>query len=463
MPAETDEAGAPLEGRVRLRRPYLSIAVVVAIAVALVGVGYLGPHVTPPITPAPGPTLAAQVPPPALPTATPAPARSAAPVIGLNDLTGLTHLEPPAGQVKASRIPEPFTSFAPAILGLRLFYVAGGHRIDSIEIGSNAAAQTLATVPACQAINQVVAAGHEIAYVVTTPVGLPLDAAGCGTSPGLAWSVWLLDLSGGTPREVASGLRQALWVDQYKSPIHLALADSAFAFDRPSASTAATAGETIEVHSLDGRLLWTSPTVAPVADVMLGGGQLAFLTDGAPQGEARLYLWTSTAARPSPIRVAQPASSASLASDGSYLTWDLAQSDGSAGAAPRSQVAVDSLSSGQVGFLDTPTGADAPQPLRPAVSGTSRGPLVAWFATAYGGTVYPAFRYAGSSAGGAVLSTYQGPTWLAVEGGTLVWVAESADASYTVAFAVDLNSVAVVDGGRLQVALATSPAAGAPG
>lgn len=69
-----------------------------------------------------------------------------------------------------------------------------------------------------------------------------------------------------------------------------------------------------------------------------------------------------------------------------------------------------------------------------------KGPMVAWFATAPGETVYPAFRHVGSS-GGAVLSSFQEPIWLAVQGSTLIWVAVSADGSSTEAYAVDVSGL----------------------
>ncbi len=245
------------------------------------------------------------------------------------------------------------------------------------------------------------------------------------------------NLDGGGARQLANGVRSAGSPDLFQTPIHVALTGAAYAFDRPS-STPGAATETVEVHSLDGRLMWSDQTQAPVRSVMLGGTRLAYLTASAPPAAVALDLWTSTAARPSAARVAQPASSASLSMDGSYLTWDLPSSGRPAAASP-SAVAVEAMDSGQLGFLGTLTDPDS-LPLRPAISSTGRGPVVAWFATAPGGTVYPAFRYVGSSSG-AVISTFQQPIWLVLEGGTLIWVAENSDASSTVAFAMDVSNL----------------------
>jgi hypothetical protein len=433
------ENRGPIVGRARLRRPYLSIVVFLALAAAVIGAGYLGPHTSPRATPTPLVSVIARATGSASPPSAPTPAATGPLVSGIDGLTGLKQVNPEPAQILSSAIQEAPTGFAPAAIGLRLFYVLGGDRIEATEIGSGAAPQTLVQVPVCEGINQLAAAGHELAYVVTAPAGRPVGQAHCGSPSAVAWSVWLLNLDGGAPRQVAAGVREAGTATSSRFPIYVALTDAAYAFDRPSAA-AGDLGETIEVHALDDRLLWASPTDAPVKSVMLGGGRLAFLTDGAPLVEGLLDLWTSTVDHPVPAMVARPASSASLSPDGAYLTWDLAPTFGRPTSTRQSAVAVDALASGQVGYLETLTDSTTPLPLRPAISAAGRGALVAWYASAPDGAVYPAFRFLGSG-GGAVLATSQRPVWIAVDGGRLIWVAENADESATLALAVDVSGL----------------------
>lgn len=349
-------------------------------------------------------------------------------------------MEPLPGQIRETWLPGEITSRSMAVVGLMLFFIVDGNRIQSTVVNLNGTRQTLVSVPPCEGINQLAAAGHELAYVVTSPGGPTLQVGACGGPAPVAWSVWLLDLNGGSPRQVANGVRDASSIGVAEFPVHVALTESAYAFDRPASSKAAGSGETVEVHSIDGRLLWSSQTQAPVSDVMLGGNRLAILTEGAPLVEGLLDLWTSDAGHPSPTKVAQPASSASLSPDGSYLTWDLPPAAGRPASTGQSTVGIAALDSGQVEFLTTLTGTDIPEPLRPAVSSTVRGPVVAWFATAPGGAIYPAFRYA-SGGTGTVLSSLQEPVWIDIEGSTLTWVAESSDGWSKEVFAVDVASL----------------------
>jgi hypothetical protein len=295
-------------------------------------------------------------------------------------------------------------------------------------------------VPKCQGIDQLAAAGHELAFVVTSPGGTSSQVGGCGDPTPVAWSIWLLDLNDGSTRQVASGVRVSGSAETARFPIHMALTATAYAFDRPPSTAAGGPGETVEVHSLDGRTLWTSQTSQPVVDVMLGGGTLAVLTDGVDPNGGPLDLWRSDAAHPDLRRVDEPASSASLSPDGSYLAWDLPPMPAEASTAPRPAVGIETLDPGTIQFQETLTRADAPAPRHPIVSATAHGLVLAWLATTLHGAVYPAFRYVGGSAG-AVLPSLQQPVWLNVTGSTLVWVAESPDGSSKTVSAVDLSAL----------------------
>lgn len=426
-----DDYGTPIEGRARLHRPYFRIALVVGLATAVIGLGYFGPHPTPPSVASPPASPVAQ---------NPSVAPSEPVTTGLDALTELTQVQPIPSQIRQSWLPLQITSRSMAVIGLRLFYVVRADRIESSVVGSTDDPQTLVQVSGCDAINQLAGAGHELGYVVTSPAGSTSQAGGCGDTSTVAWSVWLLDLNGGSPQQVARGTRESSSISVDEFPVHLALTASAYAFDRPPVSEAAGSDETVEVHAIDGELLWTSETAALVSHVMLGGNRLALLTERSPLGEGLLDLWTSDAGHPRSTWVAQPASSASLSPDGSYLTWDLPPAAGSPTSTRQSGVGILSLDSGGVEFLAAPTGSETPAPLNPTISSTESGPVMAWFATAPGGSVYPAFRFP-AGASGAVLSSVQAPVWMDIEGGTLIWVAESYDGWSAVAFAVDLGAV----------------------
>ncbi len=317
-----------------------------------------------------------------------------------------------------------------ALIGRRLFYVVDRDRIESTEIGGSAPEQSLVSVPRCEGIGQLAAAGHELAYLVTAPGGSTAQASACGGGGTVSWSVWLLDLDGGPARQVAHGVRGASTIDVAEVPVHLALTNSAYAFNRPPSSAASGAGETVEVHALDGRLLWASRTTRPVADVMLGGGTLAIMTDALSDAGKVFDLWTSSAARPDLSPVDQTAGSASISPDGLHLTWDVAGS----------RVSMDTISLGRQMPVATPTDRAAPAPLRPAVWSIGGRLAVTWFTTAPGGAVYPAVRYA-TGGNGAFLTSLQEPTWMTVQDGVLVWVAESADGWSKVVSAVDLATL----------------------
>jgi hypothetical protein len=349
-------------------------------------------------------------------------------------------VKPLPSQIKQSSLPGQVSSRSMAIVGGRLFYIVDGTGIQATDLGSDNTRQNYVTVPQCQGINQLAAAGHELAYVVTSPGGPASQIAGCGDGASVDWSLWLLDLNGGPARRVATGSREASSIDVAEFPIHVAITKSAYAFDRPASSSAAGLGETVEVHSIDGSLLWTSQTVRPVEEVMLGGGTLAILTDVITHADGWLDLWRSDAANPVPHRVDGPASSASISQDGAYLTWDLPPVVVSPAFLQQPVVGIEALDPGTIDFPTTLTSSDMPVARRAAVTATSHGLMVAWLATAPGGAVYPAFRYVGGSLG-AVLPSLQQPFWLNVDGGTLTWVAGSSDGWTKEAFAVDMSSL----------------------
>lgn len=437
-----DDFRGPIEGSARFGLPYIRIAVVVAVAAGVLGLGLFGPHpggggrsVPSGSTPL---AVNATKPAPGLPVIGSSPGPASVPA--LPGIETLSEFLPAQGQLGVSWLPGQITSRSMALIGRRLFFVVDGDRIESTEIGRGVPEQSLVAAPQCDGINQIAAAGHMLAYVVTSPGGPTAQIADCGAADSVSWSVWLLDLDGGQPRRVAGGLRAATTIDVAEFPIHLALTDAAYAFDRPPVTPDSGAGETVEVHGLDGGLLWASQTDKPVADVMLGGGTLAVLTDVVSHPAMVFDLWTSEAAHPALAPVDQPARSASLSPDGAHLTWDVANGVvGPSGNRPV-DVASETVAEGREVPLDTPTDRTAPAPLRPAIWSVGGRLAITWFATAPGGAIYPAVRYA-TGAAGTYLPSVQEPMWMQVQGGTLVWVAESADGWSKVAFAVDLATL----------------------
>ena len=190
-------------------------------------------------------------------------------------------------------------------------------------------------------------------------------------------------------------------------------------------------GETVVVRSVaNDRQLWTVQSDHYVADLMLGGSTLAVL-----EREPGLELTVADAINPVLTHVALPASTAALSDDGQYLNWDRgpdATQNIQAGLVTL-QLASDGASS-----LAVPSKSPEPEPLRPVVSSTAIGPIVAWYATLQGGTVYPAFLDSPDGEGG-LYSTVQAPLWIALRGSTLIIVSADVDAGYTVAFALDLS------------------------
>ena len=82
--------------------------------------------------------------------------------------------------------------------------------------------------------------------MVTSPGGPASHTQDCGGAGQVSWSVWLLELNSGISRQVAQGVRAASSIDIAEFPIHLALTDSAYAFNRPPQSAAAGLGEAVK-------------------------------------------------------------------------------------------------------------------------------------------------------------------------------------------------------------------------
>lgn len=409
---------------------------VVALTLGVIGIGYFGPHPAKPSSSAP---------PASLPSAVTAALHSDSPSVPPSGpvqigIESLKRFDPAPGQVSVAWLPGQISSSSMALLGRRLFYIVDGNRIESTEIGADQTKGSVVTAPKCEGINQLAVAGHELAYVVSSPGGPTAQVANCGDVRSVAWSIWLLDLNGGLPHQVAQGTRGASAIDIAAFPVHLALTDSAYAFNRPPVSTAAGIGETVEVHSLDGRLLRTSDTQRPVAAVMLGGNTLAVLTEELSHADKVFALWASGAGQPDLAPVDQPSRSAALSADGSYLAWDVVYRGPYPTPANEADVAIETIASGREVPLAAPTDRTSPAPLQPAIWSVDGRLVVTWFATAPGGAIYPAIRYA-TGGFGAFLPSLQEPIWMEVQGSTLVWVAESADGWSNAAFAVDISSL----------------------
>lgn len=393
---------------------------------AILAVGLLGPH----LSRGPQPT-STQSPPAQLST----PSQTKGPP----DLAGLapSHLAP--SDIRMSWLSDAITSRSLAAIGTRIFYIVGANKIESTVIGSDALPQTLVSVPTCRTIHQVAAAGNLIGYVETSPVGPPLDGLGCGESNRIAWSIWLCDLQGGHPRQVAFGIRPATSDETVLYPVHVALTETAYAFEVPISSDQLTPFEQVEVHSTeDARLLWSAQTDGGVWDILLGGKRLAVLTDGTLMTDSRLELWIADAVFPQLRRVGQPFSSAAISEDGAYLAWDARNPwERASGTSPLGLI-VYSLDTRSSQNVSPPEASSSAEPLRPVVSSDLAGPIVAWYATAREGAVYLAFQDAANKAGVA-LSSVQSPTWIGLRGSTLIWAASGLRGGVSAVFAADLS------------------------
>jgi hypothetical protein len=334
-----------------------------------------------------------------------------------------------------------------ADIGLRLFYVVGGTRIESTVIGSGAMPVTLVTVPNCQMIDRLAAAGHTIAYVVTVPAAPEGGRPGCGAQSYTAWHLWLHDLESGAARQVASGLVNPSFVDAAEFPVHIALSGSAYAIDLPPAVPEAPQLDTVEVHALDGSLQWRASTQAQVLSIMLAGSRLAMLTAPADGTSPRDDLWLGDRVSSGFRLVAQPFGSASISSDGAYIAWDLPpagpESDPPLPGGSSGQLRVESLGLGPTDLAQrvSLSGESSPAVLNPVVSSTDRGPLVAWLPTSPEGSVFVAFQYSWQFSGVAIASIER-PVWLTLQGSTLLWVTETSGGGVPAAFALDLSRIA---------------------
>ena len=426
----------------RLRKPYLATAVIVALAAGIVGLGFLGPHAGPAAS---GHGASASPAASTIPRSLsrPAAAASEGPTPdgpeALQALTGLAQVQLPPSRVAASSLPLRVVDRSMAVVGQRLFYIVASYRLESSEIGSSADPQTLAVAASGESINAIAAAGSSLVYVVTSASGSGGQAGSNGANLRVTWSVWLLDLKSGSRRRLDEGTRYTSSFTVADSPVHVAVTSSAYALDRPASPGGATQTDAVEVHSLDGKLLWSSQVTEAVVDVLLGGNRLAILTQETGSSSGPRTLWLSDAAHPEPVQVSHPASSASLSSDGAYLAWDLAPASGPTGKDFLSEVAIENTASGAVSFLGRVTTVAAPLPGGPSVSATARGAVIAWLAATPGGLVYPAFSFASGATAG-FFDAGQQPVWLRLDGTRLTWVTQRRDGGYATAFATELTS-----------------------
>jgi hypothetical protein len=367
----------------------------------------------------------------------------------INGLPGLAQISPAPFDLLYSVLPSGILNHSVAAVGTRIFFIVDDKRILSTVVGWSSQPTVLATAPACHTIDQVVAAGHEIAYVESWPIGMPFETNGCGSSSSIAWSIWLLDLQSGAPHLTAAGVGSGGPDQAGPLPVHLALSDVSYAFDRPNSgsgaspalpaanSTAATgsAGETIEVRSVvDNTLLWSTGTTGTVEELMLGGSRLAVLQLGADAATRGLDLEIGDAAHPVLETVSHPATAMSISDDGSYLAWDVASNnaqDTPAGVEMRN------VGTGATSFVAAQSAAAVPEPLQPVVSAANAGPILAWRATADGGSVYPAFQTSANGHATAIASV-QTTAWMSLQGTVLIWIAAAVDGSLGVAYAFDL-------------------------
>jgi len=178
---------------------------------------------------------------------------------------------------------------------------------------------------------------------------------------------------------------------------------------------------------------------------MLGGGTLAILTEWLSNRDifgrdAVTDLWTASAAHPNPAPIDVPAASASLSPDGLHLTWEKISAPAIPGAGPPGDVAIQTVRTGVKQPITMPTSITAPAPLRPAISTTGAGVIVAWLATEPNGAVRPAVRNAAGGKG-VVLPSALDPVWLGISGGRLFWVGESANGWLTAAYSIELGTL----------------------
>ena len=394
----------------------------VAFAAGILALGVMGPHsVARPGSTAPASGLAVHS----------SAGASGLPGGQVAGLDGVTQFSPEPASVRTSRLVPGISTQSLAAVGTRLFFVSEGSGLQTTVIGSGSPPLTIATPPPCGAINQVSAAGNLLGYVETEPASPASRFNGCEMGPKVAWTIWLTDLAGGHRRRLATGVRTIDTADTMRYPVRLALTPTKYAFNRPNSPGLMATGETIEVHGVaDGKLLWTAQSDYRVEGLMLGGPTLAVL-----ESEPELEINVADASSPALTHVGLPASAASLSDDGQYLTWD-AIPDISLGAA--GQLVTAELGTGATRSMAVPSSSPTPTPLRPVVSSTPAGPIVAWYATAAGGTVYPAFLDPALK-DNSVYPAARAPEWIALRGSTLILVANDDQTGDAIAYALDLS------------------------
>ena len=416
------------------RRPYLQVAAVVAIAAAILAAGYLGPHVSPHASSSSSAASAsASEPRPATP-ATPENLASNR----LEALLGLPQIRNVPDETVTS-LPLQISS-TPAISGNRLFFVVGGKTLESSVIGSTADPIKLVSVRQCKAITEIAAAGDSLMYLVIWPESPHPTATGCDTITRFDWSLQLMDLRSGTSREVATGSRAIVAPEFDGLPIRFAITPTEYAYDRPNDDTRPNGPETVEVHSLDGKLLWQTTASSHVGDLDLAGDRLAVITQFWWPAPGIRTFFIATASHPAFQEVSESPESVALSADGLYAAWNITLRIGLNPEIVSSDVAVDDWAKGGVTSAYPPVVADGVVAMSPAVLTTSSGPFVAWLSIGPDGTAYPAFNWPGRNRSG-FLESVQQPVWLAVSGNSLVWVAESSDGRSSVAYSADISNL----------------------
>jgi hypothetical protein len=331
-------------------------------------------------------------------------------------------------------------SSTPAISGNRLFFVVGGNTLESSVIGSTADPIRLVSVRQCKAITEIAAAGDSLMYLVTWPESANPTATGCDTITRIDWSLQLMDLRSRTSHEVATGSRAKVVPEFDGFPIRFSITPTEYAYDRPNDDTRANGPETVEVHALDGKLLWQTTASSHVDDLDLAGDRLAVITQFWWPAPGTRTFFIATATHPEFQEVSESPESVVLSADGRYAAWNITLRIGVNPEIVSGDVAVDDWAKGGVTSAYPPVVADGVVAMSPAVLATSSGPFVAWLSIGPDGTVYPAFNWPGRNRSG-FLESVQQPVWLAVSGNSLVWVAESSDGWSSVAYSADISNL----------------------
>ena len=331
-------------------------------------------------------------------------------------------------------------SSTPAISGNRLFFVVGDQTLESSVIGSTADPIKLVTVGQCKAITEIAAAGDSLTYLVTWPESPNPTATGCETITRLDWSLQLMDLRSRISHEVATGSRAKVAPEFDGFPIRFSITPTEYAFDRPNDDTRANGPETVEVHALDGRLLWQTTASSHVDDLDLAADRMAVITQFSWPAPGVRTFSIATATNPAFQEVSESPESVVLSADGRYSAWNITLRMGLNPEVVSSDVAVNDWAKGGVTFVYPPDVADGVVAMSPAVLATASGPFVAWLSIGPDGSVHPAFNWPGRNRSG-LLESVQQPVWLAVSGNSLVWVAESSDGWSCVAYSADISNL----------------------